>query len=87
MENSLAGLLAKGRLKVLAVALREEIASHRLATVLVDALQNFVAGSIAEAGEKGDELAAKGRAGVLLENNLVQFASIGKLYFVDASLE
>ena len=47
MHDSLAGLLAKGRLEVLSIMFTEEVASYRLASVFVHTLKDLVTGGIA----------------------------------------
>lgn len=51
MHDSLAGLLAESRLKVLAVVLAQIVARNRLTAILVDSLEDLVASSISETGE------------------------------------
>lgn len=85
VHNSLSGLLAKGRLKVLAIVLTKEIAGNGLTTILVDSLKDLVAGSIAQTGEQRDELAADGGRSVLPEDDLVQLARVGNLRRVTVS--
>ena len=80
MHDGLARLLAKGRLKILAVVLGEHVARHGLAAILVYPLQDLVAGGVAQAGEEGEELAAKGGGGLVLEDDLVELAGVGDLW-------
>lgn len=79
MHDGLAGLLAKGILKVLAVVLAQEVARNGLATVLVYSLQDFVSGGIAQTWEQRHKLSSKGRRGLVLEDDLVQLAGGGNL--------
>lgn len=57
----------------------EEVAGNGLAAVLVDALEDLVAGGVAETGEEGDELLAEGGVGGLLEDDLVELSGVGDL--------
>lgn len=79
VHDGLASLLAKGSLKVLAIVDAEPVAGDGLTTVLVYTLKDLVAGGVAQTGEEGDELAADGGGGLVLEDDLVQFASVGDL--------
>lgn len=79
MHNGLASLLAESRLEILAIVDTEPVASDGLTTVLVHTLEDLVTGSVAETGEEGDELAADGGGGGVLEDDLVQFAGTGNL--------
>lgn len=79
MHNSLASLLAEGILKVGAIVLAQEVPRNRLTTVLVNALKDLVASGVSQTGEQGDKLPADGCAGLVLEDDLVQLASIGDL--------
>ena len=79
MHDGLARLLAERPLKVLAVVLREIVARHGLTAILVYPLQDLVTGGVAQAGEQREELAADGRAGLVLEDDLVELAGAGDL--------
>lgn len=79
MHNSLAGLLAKCSLEVLAIVIVQVIASHRLTTVFVDSLKNLVSGGVTQTGEQRDELATDGDIGLILEDDLVELAGTGNL--------
>lgn len=80
MQNGLAGLLAKGRLEILAIVLCEEITGHGLATILVNSLENLVTRGISQTREKRDKLSRKRGSGLLLEDNLVQLSCASDLY-------
>lgn len=80
MHDSLASLLAKRILKVLAVVHAEPVTGDRLTSILVYALEDLVAGSVAKTGEEGEELATDGRRGLVLEDDLVELANIGNLF-------
>lgn len=88
MHDGLASLLAKGSFKVLSIVLGQEVAGDRLSTVLVDSLKDLVAGGVTQTGEKGNKFAAKGCAGLVLEDDLVQLARICDLksYSVSATV-
>ena len=79
VHNGLASLLAKGILEVGTIVLGQEITGDGLTTVLVDSLEDLVTGCIAQTGEEREELAADGRIGSVLEDDLVQLAGIGDL--------
>lgn len=79
MHNGLAGLLSESLLEVLAVMLGKEISGNRLSTILVNSLKNLVTGSVTQTREQGEELAPSRSAGLVLEDDLVQLASIGDL--------
>lgn len=79
MHNGLAGLFAKGILKVGAIVLAQVVSRNRLTAVLVNALEDLVASGVSQAREQGDKLPADGCAGLVLEDDLVQLASTGDL--------
>lgn len=89
MHNGLASLLAEGILKVGAIVLAQEVSRNRLTTVLVDSLKDLVASGVSQTREQGNKLPAGGCAGLVLEDDLVQLASIGNLevcWSMDCSL-
>lgn len=57
----------------------EVVAGDGLAAVLVDALEDLVAGGVAETGEEGDEFATEGGVGLVLEDDLVELGGVGDL--------
>lgn len=79
VHDGLAGTLAESIVEVGAPVLGEVVTSERLATVLVDTLENLVTGGVTQTGEEGGELAAEGGVGVFLEDDLVQTSSGGDL--------
>jgi hypothetical protein len=79
VHNGLARLLAKSRLKVLAIMQRQKISRHGLSSVLVYPLEDLVSGRIAQSRKEGHELARNGSASLVLENDLVELARIGDL--------
>lgn len=79
VHDSLARLLAECRFEVLGVVLGQEITGHGLTAILVYALEDLVPRRVAQTGEQGDELAADGSGGLVLENDLVQLAGAGDL--------
>ena len=79
MEDGFSGFLAKGAFKVLAVVQGEVVARDGLAAVFVDALEDLVAGCVAEAGEEGDEFAAGGGAGFVFEDYGFELGGAGDL--------
>lgn len=79
VHDGLARLLAKSVLKVLAVVGAEEVTGDGLTAVLVDALENLVAGGVAETGEERDEFATEGGLGLVLEDDLVKLGGVGDL--------
>lgn len=52
--------------------LRQVVAGYRLAAVLVYPLQHLISGRISQTGEERDELPAKARIGLVLEDNGVE---------------
>ena len=72
VHDGLARLLAKSILKVLAVVSPEEVARHRLAAVLVHALEDLVPGRIPQPREERHELPPRRRRGLVLEDDLVE---------------
>lgn len=81
MEHGLARLLAESALEVLAVVQGQVVARDGLAAVLVDALEDFVAGCVAEAGEERDELSAGGGAGFVFEDYGFELGDAGDLVY------
>lgn len=79
VHDGLARLLAKRRLKVLAVVRVEVVARDGLAAVLVHTLQHLVAGGVPETGEQRDELPPERRAGLVLEDDRVELRQAGDL--------
>lgn len=80
VHDSLARLLSKGGLEVLAIMFAQEVPCHRLATVLVDSLEDLVARGVAQTGEEGEELSSEWRVGLVFEDDLVQVARIANLW-------
>ena len=79
VHDSLARLLAECPLKVLGVVLGQEITGHGLTAILVHSLEDLVPRGVAQTWEQGDELAAGGSGGLVLEDDLVQLAGTGDL--------
>lgn len=71
-QKSLSGLLAEGLLVGGAPGLGQVLVDEGLATVLVNSLQNLVAGGVSQTGEQGSESLADGGVGVVSKNDLVQ---------------
>jgi uncharacterized protein YbjQ (UPF0145 family) len=79
VHDGFAGLLAEGVLKVCPIVFGEIITSNRLATVLVDTLEDLVAGGVSQAREERNELSSEGSGGLILKDNLIQLAGAGNL--------
>jgi hypothetical protein len=77
VHNGLASLLAKGILEVGTIVLGQVITSDGLTTILVDSLEDLVAGGVSQTREQRDELSSDGSGGLVLENDLVQLAGTG----------
>jgi hypothetical protein len=71
MHDCLAITSSKGSIEVVTVVLGEKVAREGLSTVLVDALEDLVGGSVAEAGEEGEETCADAAAGSVAEDDFV----------------
>lgn len=82
VHDGLASLLAEGVLEVLTIVFTEEVSGHGLTSVLVDSLQDLVAGGISQTGEQGDELLAGRHRGLVLEDDGVQLAGACDLWHI-----
>lgn len=79
VHDGLASLLAKGPFKVGAIVLGKVVPCNGLSTILVDSLENLVAGCVSKTREQRDKLASRGGSGLVLEDDLLQLGGIGDL--------
>lgn len=86
VHDSLACLLSKSCLEVLAIMLTQEVPCYRLAAILVDSLEDLVTRSIAQAREEGEELPSEWRASLVFEDDLVQVAHTADLWHRSVSM-
>ena len=82
MHNRLAIASSKRSVKVVTVVFGEEVPCEGLAAVFVDALEDFVGGGVAEAGEEGEEAGGDGGGGGVAEDDLVELGGGGDLWGV-----
>lgn len=79
MHDGFSGFLAEGVLKVCSIVLGEVITGNRLATILVDTLEDLVTGGVSQPGKERNEFSSEGSGGLVFEDDLVQLAGAGYL--------